>query len=170
MAVTYERLMARRRELERFIEGRRASKAELERVLAKADSIQYRVALKSKIEEVEREIATAEAELKEIDAKIAEIRSALRKRKAEIKTGAEKAVSSFEKKREQALAKLDEVIKLLESLLADFPSVLNAIGEARRASEILGESLVPPSRVHEFTGLYISRALDDIRAARERLK
>ena len=168
--MSYEQLMARRRELERFIEGRRASRAELERVLAKADLIQYRVALKSKIEEIEREISAAETELKEVNAKIAEIRSALRERKGELRSRVEMAVSSFEKKREQALAKLDEAIKLLESLLAEFPNVLSAIGEARRAGEILGESLVPPSRVHEFTGLYISRALDELRAARDRLK
>jgi len=145
--MSWAQLQSRRGDVVRFIEQVQAQWALLERAKNGATSVAQRLSLQSEIDRLDRLIEAARKELATIDADIEKVRAAAAMRKAEVKSRAEQAVARLEQCHAALVDALEKALEEADKFIHAAREAEVRLSEARRLAEIVGEPLVPASRI-----------------------
>jgi chromosome segregation ATPase len=151
--VSWSKLLADRRDLQKLIEGINRELSRLEEAAKNASTLRDQVYVIEERKRLENRLAIAREKLSEVEAELEKLRAEVSKNKKEIQGRAAKAVEAAEKGFAEIFTRLNELVALLEKYEEMGGDFINSTASARYATEILGEQLIPVTKMNE--GLFI---------------
>jgi chromosome segregation ATPase len=151
--VSWSKLLADRRDLQKLIEGINRELSRLEEAAKNASTLRDQVYVIEERKRLENRLAIAREKLSEVEAELEKLRAEVSKNKKEIQGRAAKAVEAAERGFSEIFTRLNELVTLLEKYEETERDFINSNTSARYATEILGEQLTPVTKINE--GLFI---------------
>jgi chromosome segregation ATPase len=151
--VSWSKLLSDKRDLENLINSVNQELSRLEEAAKHASTLRDQVYVIEERKRLENRLAIAREKLGEVEAELEKLRAEVAKNKKEIQAKAERAVESAEKGFGEIFAKLNELVTLIEKYEDIEREFINSTASARYATEILGEQLIPVTKMNE--GLFI---------------
>jgi len=147
--LSWNKLLADKRDLERLIEGIRQQLTRIEDEAKNAASLRDQVYILEERKRLETRLEISRQKLQEVEAELEKLRAEVAKNKNVIRGKAERAVEAAEKGFGEIFAKLNELVTLIEKYEDTEREFINSTASARYATEILGEQLTPITKLGE---------------------
>jgi chromosome segregation ATPase len=147
--VSWNKLLADRRDLQKLIEGINQELARLEQAAKNASTIRDQVYVIEERRRLENRLSITREKLQEVEAELGKLRADVAKNKKEIQGRAVKAVEAAERGFSEIFTRLNELVELLQKFEETERDFINSTASARYATEILGEQLTPITKLGE---------------------
>ena len=147
--MSWSKLLADRRDLQKIIEGINQELARLEQAAKNASTIRDQVYVIEERRRLENRLSITREKLQEVEAELAKLRAEVSKNKTEIGRRCERAVEVAERGFSEIFTRLNELVTLLEKYEDIEREFINITAAARYATEILGEQLTPITKLSE---------------------
>jgi chromosome segregation ATPase len=151
--VSWSKLLSDKRDLENLINSVNQELSRLEEAAKNASTLRDQVYVIEERKRLENRLSITREKLQEVEAELQKLRGEVAKNKTEIQRRAAKAVEAAEKEFAEIFTRLNELVALLEKYEETERDFINSSASARYATEILGEQLIPVTKMNE--GLFI---------------
>jgi chromosome segregation ATPase len=151
--VSWSKLLSDKRDLENLINSVNQELSRLEEAAKNASTLRDQVYVFEERKRLENRLAIAREKLSEVEAELEKLRAEVAKNKKEIQGRAAKAVEAAERGFSEIFTRLNELVSLSEKYEETERDFINSTASARYATEILGEQLIPVTKINE--GLFI---------------
>jgi chromosome segregation ATPase len=160
--MSWNKLLADRRDLQKLIEGINQELARLEQAAKNASTLRDQVYVIEERKRLENRLAIAREKLSEVEAELEKLRAEVAKNKTEIRRKTERAVESAERGFSEIFTRLNELVELLQKYEETELDFINSTASARYATEILGDDLVPITKLGESLFIRLRNLKRDI--------
>jgi chromosome segregation ATPase len=147
--MSWQKLLGDKRDLERLIESIRQQLTRIEDEAKNAVSLRDQVYILEERKRLETRLEISRQKLQEVEAELGKLRADVAKNKKEIQGRAAKAVEAAERGFSEIFTRLNELVTLLEKYEEMERDFINSTASARYATEILGDDLVPITKLGE---------------------
>jgi chromosome segregation ATPase len=147
--MSWQKLLGDKRDLERLIESIRQQLTRIEDEAKNAVSLRDQVYILEERKRLETRLEISRQKLQEVEAELGKLRADVAKNKKEIQGRAAKVVEAAERGFSEIFTRLNELVTLLEKYEEMERDFINSTASARYATEILGDDLVPITKLGE---------------------